>query len=89
MDKEDVAGAFWWASDRNSPANAGDTGLIPGQGRSLGGGHSNSPQYSRLKNPMDREAWQATVHGVVKSQTQVKRLSVCMHTHTQTLTHTY
>ena len=46
------------------PASAGDTGLIPGSGRSTGEGNGNSLQYSCLGNPMDRGAWQATVHGV-------------------------
>jgi len=49
------------------PANAGDVrdvGLIPGFRRSPGGGHDNLLQYSCLGNPMDRGAWQATVHGV-------------------------
>ena len=57
---------------KNPPANAGDirdVGLIPGSGRSLGGGHSNPLQYSCLENPMDRGAWWATVHGVTKRQT--------------------
>ena len=48
----------------NLPANAGDTSLIPGLERSPGGGNSNPLQYSCLKNPMDRETWWATVHGV-------------------------
>ena len=47
---------------KNPPANAGDTGSIPGLGRSPGGGHSNPLQYSYLRNPMDREAWRAIVH---------------------------
>ena len=47
-------------------------GLIPGLGRSPGGGNGNSLQYSSLENPMDREAWWTTVHWVAKSQTQVK-----------------
>ena len=54
------------------PANAGDTGdvsLIPGLGRSPGRGSNNSLQYSCLENPMDREAWWATVHRISKSQT--------------------
>ena len=54
---------------KNLPASAGDirdVGLIPGLGRSLGGGHSNPLQYSCLENPMDREAWRATVHWVHK-----------------------
>ena len=60
------------------PAGAGevrDSGLIPGSGRSPGGGHGNPLQYSCLENPMDRGAWRATVHGVTQSQTQLKRLS--------------
>ena len=58
---------------KNLPANAGDikdVGLIPESGRSPGGGHGMSLQYSCLKNPVDRGAWWATVHGVSKSQTQ-------------------
>ena len=51
------------------PANAGDAGLIPGSGRSPGGGQANPLQYSCLENPRDRGAWRATVHVVVKSQT--------------------
>ena len=49
--------------------NAGDPGLIPGSGRSPGEGHENPLQYSCLENSMCRGAWQATVHGVTKSQT--------------------
>ena len=51
---------------KNSPANArdvGDSGLIPGLGRSPRGGNGNTLQYSCLENSMDRGAWQATVHG--------------------------
>ena len=51
---------------KNMPANVGDvrdTGLIPGLGRSPGEGHSSPLQYSSLKNPVDRGAWWATVHG--------------------------
>ena len=57
---------------KNLPANAGvirDSGLIPGLGRFPGGGHGNPLQYPCLENPMDRGAWQATVHEVTKSQT--------------------
>ena len=60
---------------KNLPANVGDIrdmSLIPGSGRSPGGGHSNPLQYSCLGNPLDRGAWQATVHGVTKSQTPLK-----------------
>ena len=63
---------------KNPPVNSGDirdAGLIPGSGRSPGGRHDNPLQYSCLENPMDRGAWQATVHRVTKSQTQLKRLS--------------
>ena len=52
---------------KNPPANAGDVrdmGSIPGLGRSPGGQHGNPLQYSCLENPMDRRAWQATVHRV-------------------------
>ena len=59
---------------KNLPANTGDiryVGLIPGLGRSPGGGHGNPLQYSCLQNSMDRGAWQATVNGVTKSQTQL------------------
>ena len=59
-------------------ANAGDirdVGLIPRSGRFPGGEHGNPLQYSCLENPMDREAWQATVHRVTESWTQLKRLS--------------
>ena len=49
--------------------NAGDLGSIPGSGRSDGEGNGNSFQYYCLENPMDRGAWQATVHGVAKSWT--------------------
>ena len=52
-----------------------DIGLIPGSERSPGEGHSNTFQYSCLENPMDRGAWWATVHGIKKSRTGLKRLS--------------
>ena len=50
-------------------------GSIPGWGRYPGGGHGNPFQYSCLENPMNREAWQATVHSIAKSQTWLKWLS--------------
>ena len=61
---------------KNSPANAGDAGSIPGSGRSPGEGNGNPLQYACLGNPMDRGAWGATVHRVTKSQT---RLSMGIH----------
>ena len=48
---------------KNTPANAGDEGLIPGSRRSPGEGNGNPLQYSCLENCMDRGAWQATVRG--------------------------
>ena len=56
---------------KESTYSAGDLGSIPVLGRSRGGGNGNPLQYSCLKNSMDREAWQATVHGVTKSWTQL------------------
>ena len=52
---------------KNPPTSAGDisdAGWILGLGRSPGGGHGTPLQYSRLENPMDREAWWATVHSI-------------------------
>ena len=63
---------------KNLPDNAGDlrdAGLILGSGRSPGGGHGDQLEYSRLENPMDREAWRATVHSVTKCQISLKWLS--------------
>ena len=57
---------------KNPPFNAGgteDVGSISVSGRPPGGGHGNPLQYSCLKNPTDRGAWQATVHGVAEGQT--------------------
>ena len=63
----------------NPPVNVGDVrdlSLIPGLGRSPGGGHGNPLHYSCLESPMDREAWQAIVHRVAKSWTRLKWLSM-------------
>ena len=54
---------------KDPPENAGDSGSIPGSGRSPGGGSGNPLQYSCLENPMDRGAWWATVHGVAELDT--------------------
>ena len=67
---------------KNLLADAGDIrdpGSIPGLGRSPGGGQGNPLQFSCLDNPVDRGAWRATVHGVAKSRTQLKRLSILAH----------
>ena len=63
---------------KNPPGNAGDirdAGSIPGSGRSPEVGSGNPLQYSCLENPMDRGAWQATVHGVTKSRTRLSNLA--------------
>ena len=74
---------------KNPPANAGDTGdtgSIPGSGRSPGEGHGNPLQYSCLENPMDRESWWSTAHRVAKSQTRLKQLSTyALHRYLQSL----
>ena len=62
---------------KNPPANAGDVGSVLVLGRSPGGGNGNPLLCSCLENSMDRGAWQATVHGVAKSQT---RLNTYTHT---------
>ena len=59
----------------NTPANVGDAGSIPGLGRSLGEGKGNPLQYSRLGNPMDRGAWQATDHSVAKESDKTEQLN--------------
>ena len=66
---------------KNPPANAGDAGSIPGLERSSGGGNDNPLQGSYLENPLDRGAWQATVHRFTKSQTELKRLSTHTYSH--------
>ena len=78
---------------KHLPSNAGDTGSIPGMGRSPGGGHGNPLQYSCQDNPMDREAWWAVLRGVTEPYTtehartsklfetrlEVERLQPCCH----------
>ena len=49
--------------------DAGDTGSVPGWGRSPGGGKGNPPRYACLETPTDRGAWRATVHGGAESDT--------------------
>ena len=59
---------------KNPPAktrDSEDVGLIPGSGRSPRGGKGNPLQYSCVESPMDRGAWQVTVNGFIKSQTQL------------------
>ena len=61
---------------KNLPANAGDTGSIPGSGRSPGEGYGNPLQYSCLENSMDRGAWWTAVHGVFKESETTERLTL-------------
>ena len=56
---------------KNLPAIAGDLGLVPGLERFPGEGNDNAPQYPCLEDSMGRGTWQATIHGVAKSQTQL------------------
>ena len=73
---------------KNLPANAGDTrdtGLTPGPGRSPGVGNSNPLQYPCLEEPMDREAWRASVHRTANSLTQLSRLSTHVPSHRRTV----
>ena len=56
---------------KNPPANAGDAGSIPGEGRTYGKGSGNPLQYSCLENSMDRGAWWATVHAIAKTWTHL------------------
>ena len=75
-----VMGFSGGSDSKELVCNAGDLGLIPGLGRSLGGGHGNPLQCSCLENPVDKGAWWTTVHKVAKSQTQLKQSStlVCL-----------
>ena len=63
-------------SSKESACSSGDTSLIPGWGRSSGGGNGNPLHYSCLENPIDRGVWWDTVHGVTESDT-TGRLSNC------------
>ena len=76
--------------DENSPGGSdgeeyacdvGDPGSIPGLGRSLEEGNGYPLHYFCLENSMDRGAWQATIHGVTKSQTPLKQLSMHAQSH--------
>ena len=66
------------SEDKGSACNAGDMGdggLIPGSGRSTEGENGNPLQYSCLKNPMDREAWQTTIHKITKELDTTQRVN--------------
>ena len=67
---------------KNPPVDAGDirdAGSIPWSGRSPGGGNGNPLQYCCLENPMDRGAWQATVHGITELEMTEKLTLTCMY----------
>ena len=66
------------SNGKESAYIAGDSGVIPGSGRTPGEGNGYPLQYPCLENSMDRGVWQARVHGVAKSQDMIKRLT---HTH--------
>ena len=70
-----------------SVCNTGDPGLIPGSGRSPGEGNGNPLQDSCLENPMDREVWWATVHGVAKSRSRLSELTHSLRRHIISISH--
>ena len=75
--------ASQWLSGKESAYSAratGEMGSIPGLGRSPAGGHSNPLQYSWLQKPMDKGAWQATIHWVTKSLSLIHRITSKMQT---------
>ena len=61
----------WHSDNLSNSGDTGDSGSIPESGRSPRVGNGNPLQYSCLENPLDKGAWQATVHGVAKSPTQL------------------
>ena len=73
--------SFWWLSGKESAdvGTIGDAGLIPRSRRSPGGGNGNPTQYSCLRNPMDRGAWQSTAHGIAKQLDTIQQLNTDKH----------
>ena len=67
IDKSELS---WWLNGKETACNAGHLGSVSGSGRSPGEGHGHPLLYSCLENSMNRGAWWAIVHGVVKSRTQ-------------------
>ena len=74
-----------WLSHKEFACNSGDQGSIPGSGRSPGEGNGYPLQYSCLENPMDREAWWATVHGITEESDRTQRLEQQQHQNSVTL----
>ena len=70
--------SFDGSSGKESACNARDVGLIPGLGRSPGGGNTNPLQYSCLENPVDRGVWRATDHGVTKEGCTTEHTHPCV-----------
>ena len=66
------------SDDKESACSVGDLGSIPGSRRSPGEGNGSPLQYSCLENPIDGGAWQATVHGVTKSQTRLSNFTLTL-----------
>ena len=73
--KSNLYSVLGGSDGKESTCNAGDLDSIPVLGRSSGGGHGNLLQYSCLENPLDRGAWQDTVHRITKIWTQLEQLS--------------
>ena len=67
------------SDNKESACNAGDTGSIPGSGRSPGEGNGNPRQYSCLENSMDRGAWWGPVHGVAKNRPRLNNFQALIH----------
>jgi len=78
-----ICGLTWGfpggSDGKESACRGGDLGSIPGSGRSPGEGNGNPLWYSCLENPMDGGAWQATVHGVAKTWTQLSDFTSFTH----------
>ena len=87
-----LCGLPWWLSSKESACSTGDSGSIPGSGRSPGGENGNPLWYSCLESPMDRGAWLATVLWVERESDTTEQLNTwhtCTRVHTHTHTHTH
>ena len=79
LEKEYIKDKYSHLAYLESACNSGDLGSIPGPGRFPGEGNGNPLQYSCLENPMDGEAWWATVHGVAKESDTTEQLHFHFH----------
>ena len=75
MEEPGGLGFYGGSEVKNPPASVGNVGLISGLERSPGEGNGNSPLCSLLGNPMDRNPWLATVHGVAKESDTTQRIN--------------